>query len=882
MKHLFNIYKVIAVAVIGCLLCPCFVFATLVEEDGTWVEDSSIDTSWFDATQPKKEYSLSTEAQLRGLANLVNKEQYYWKPNRNESFAGVTFTLTRDITLTEDWTPIGVDEQLTFKGTFNGRGHSITGLSVESDSFFTGFFGHLTGKVCNLSLEGDVSATTDYCGSVAGYVDKDATVQNCDCNVQVSGKKKVGGIAGESHGTIYGSINRGEVIGASMVGGIVGESRGGTVMKCGNRGLIYSNGAGSFNNGTGGVAGRSVSASTLSDSYNVGDIISSNEATGGVVGYTNSSGSSIINCYSIGSIRIEEPQVTVFGVMAPSKSQTTDTQGLTGSDLPVYAGGIAGNVGTQEVRIENCYNTGTITGADYAGGIIGKCQNAMFTANKAKFYNNYYAEGSFDGAIAADRDDKPMKIRGAATGVSESSFGHLASSLGDAYIDDKSGDYGSKGYPVLVWQGESVSDDSLAMLRHVDSSVLHWLNDASLALETGDIAPGHLFLQAFNPDTLYEDPEEMAARMEQGKQKARLLRQQENGQKEKLDSQDLKKQKQEEKEKQKAQEKKKKEQEKKEKQKAKELKKKQKQEEKEKKEKQKALELKKKQEQEEKERQKAEEQKKRKAREEEAKQKAKELKKKQKQEEKELKEKQKQAEKEKQKAEELKKQKEQEEKEKQEALELKKKQEQEALELKKKQEQEQKEQELKEKRKAQQRQKLLNQLKQKESLSEDQLAVLNHVDPVTLQWLYYANLVRETGEFTPGGIFLQAFDPEILYQNTEDMAAPWIQEKQRELQQAQLLKQKELNQQKLKQREKEALQKRLLNQLKQEKSVSEDNLTVLRHVDPYVLQWLEYASLANENGEFTPGDIFLQVFNPEILYQNTEKYEKQHLPAFER
>lgn len=481
-----------------CMLCPQ---AALAYPEYT----GYVDTSWFDFQDPKTEYTISTEAELRGLASLVNEEQFMWKPNRTESFEGVTFVLTRDITLTDDWTPIGIDEQITFSGTFDGKGHSITGLRISSEEPYCGLFGHLSGTVRNLSAEGEVSTSGNYCGGIAGYVNETGRIDHCQANIQTAGLYNVGGIAGFCQdGSIRNSINFGEIIGASMVGGVVGECRGGDVRACGNRGLVFSNGAGSFNNGTGGVAGRSVSASTLSKCYNTGDIISSNEATGGVTGYTNSTGSAIVNCYSIGTIRIEEAQVETEVSLDPANPAGRQTVTLTGEKLPVYAGGIAGYVGSQNLKIINCYNTGRITGADYAGGIIGKCENEMYSSTAPEFSNNYYAKGTSDSAIAADRDDKKLRIRGAATEVYDSAFGHMAMSLGDAYMDDRSGSYGSQGYPVLTWQEEIQTDEELAVLKHIDKAVLKHLHDLSLILEREHLEQGRALLRFFNAETIFE------------------------------------------------------------------------------------------------------------------------------------------------------------------------------------------------------------------------------------------------------------------------------------------------------------------------------------------------------------------------------------------
>ncbi|MBQ6371446.1 MAG: hypothetical protein IJJ21_07680, partial [Firmicutes bacterium] len=198
------------------------------------------------------------------------------------------------------------------------------------------------------------------------------------------------------------------------------------------------------------------------------------------------------------------PQVKTAVSFSPADMAGTDAAASAGKGLPVYAGGIAGYVGSESLRIENCYNAGKISGADYTGGIIGRCQNDLYSSGPAAFKNNYYVKGSYDGAIAADRENKRMRVRGAATEVYESAFGHLAASLGDAYMDDKAGAYGSQGYPVLTWQQEIQSEENLAVLDHVSKQVLRRLHDANLLMDTEDILQGRIFLDFFNMDSIYE------------------------------------------------------------------------------------------------------------------------------------------------------------------------------------------------------------------------------------------------------------------------------------------------------------------------------------------------------------------------------------------
>ncbi len=116
-------------------------------------------------------YTVDNEKGLRNLAKLVNS---------NGGKTPINITLTGDITLTGEWTPIGnYDNRYT--GTFDGNGHTITGLTVnQKERGNVGLIGYLGsgGKVQNLTLENVNLNGTLYVGGVVGY-SNNGTVTAC-------------------------------------------------------------------------------------------------------------------------------------------------------------------------------------------------------------------------------------------------------------------------------------------------------------------------------------------------------------------------------------------------------------------------------------------------------------------------------------------------------------------------------------------------------------------------------------------------------------------------------------------------------------------------------------------------------------------------------
>lgn len=214
-------------------------------------------------------YTVTTDDGLRNVAKLVNEE---WKLDIN-------ITLTADIDLSGiDWTPIGIDYNHQYTGTFDGGDHTITGLTVTGSNEYAGLFGRIGsgGTVKNVVLEG-VQITSD---NSSGYA---------------------GGIAGWSFkGKIENSSVSGSVSGNSIAGAVVGTQLGGAITGCSSsatvKGVTFA----------GGIAGETNSGASLTACYATGDVTVENDGTsnalaGGVVGY-NGGSSTLTACYAAGNV----------------------------------------------------------------------------------------------------------------------------------------------------------------------------------------------------------------------------------------------------------------------------------------------------------------------------------------------------------------------------------------------------------------------------------------------------------------------------------------------------------------------------------------------------------------------------------------------------
>ena len=228
-------------------------------------------------------YTVTSADGLMNVAELVNGGK-----------SDINITLDTDIDLTgKDWTPIGTDYDNSYKGTFDGGGHTITGLTFTTNDKYAGLFGYL-----------------NRAGTVKNVVMKDVQITN-----NRSWSAFAGGVAGYSWGTIENCSVSGSVSGTVYVGGVVGAQIGGSITGCSSSATVK---------GTvdvGGVAGQTNSSATLTACYATGNVIIEidpvrNISGGGLVGFNGGNG--VRACYATGNVTStgsSTGNVHIFGLL---------------------------------------------------------------------------------------------------------------------------------------------------------------------------------------------------------------------------------------------------------------------------------------------------------------------------------------------------------------------------------------------------------------------------------------------------------------------------------------------------------------------------------------------------------------------------------------
>ena len=233
-------------------------------------------------------YTVTSADGLMNVAELVNGGK-----------TDINITLDKNIDLTgKDWTPIGTSFDNSYTGTFDGGGHTITGLTITTKDQFVGLFGYLNraGTVKNVVMEG-IQITSNHMfgntGGVAGF--SWGTIENCSVSGSVSGTKCVGGVVGaQKAGSITGCSSSATVKGTVDVGGVAGE-------KWGSMTACYA---------TGNVTLEIDSPKNLSG--------------GGLVGFNGGSG--VLACYATGNVTStgsSTGNVHIFGLLGDNYTTVT-------------------------------------------------------------------------------------------------------------------------------------------------------------------------------------------------------------------------------------------------------------------------------------------------------------------------------------------------------------------------------------------------------------------------------------------------------------------------------------------------------------------------------------------------------------------------------
>ena len=286
---------------------------------------ANANTAWYNAQD--SQFIITAPAQLAGLSVLVAA---------GNDFTGKTIQVGNDLDLSAHlWTPIGVNFNIPFSGTFNGNEHTISGLfAVKPNDLFVGLFGLCrTSTLSNIRLVDPYIRAEGDAGSLVGSLGTKSTMTDC-------------------HATGVDVVTT-----SSNTGGLVGDLiNTGSMLRCSSQGAVTGV------NQVGGLVGSPYSLTTITECWSAGTVNASYLA-GGLVGYcTFAFGpgleNTVNNCYS--------------------RANVTVVNGRAGG---LY-GGTDGNL-----IVRNSYATGTATGAELIGGLIGAAAGMSIT-------NAYWDTGS--------------------------------------------------------------------------------------------------------------------------------------------------------------------------------------------------------------------------------------------------------------------------------------------------------------------------------------------------------------------------------------------------------------------------------------------------------------------------------------------------------
>lgn len=319
-------------------------------------------------------YIIKTAGQLKLLAVKTNSgevtsDQYY-KLGADIKLNSFSNFLKWDTQIPGNaWEPIG-NQTNKFVANFDGNGHRVQGMYINSNDDYQGLFGFSTGVIKNVKIEASYIKGGSYVGSVAGAgnVEKCTSYEREERYVVVVGKDYVGGIIGT--GSADTCKNNASVTGVSYVGGVVGV---GKAVNSTNTADVVGN------ENVGGITG--VNNSDVTDCENSGKV-NGTKLVGGISGWNRTN---IINCKNSGAVNAIN---NVGGICGSGNAQKCNNVGsVTGTTL---VGGITGignainctnsanveageNVGgiVGEGYGENCSNTGAVKGQTNVGGVVG-------------------------------------------------------------------------------------------------------------------------------------------------------------------------------------------------------------------------------------------------------------------------------------------------------------------------------------------------------------------------------------------------------------------------------------------------------------------------------------------------------------------------------
>ena len=443
------------------LAAVVFFFTATCPAYADWTENcyTDGDTSWY--SDDESSFTINSADELAGLAKLVTIE--------GKTFEGKAVSLGSNIDLSsvcgpdKSWLPIGhsYTGYASFSGTFDGQGHTVSGLYINLDMSGVGLFGSVRGaNVGNLTVKGSVTGISEVGGVIAWCSNSNLHDIESDVDVAATNDSSSAGNAGgvvahsmtaddNSHCTYTSLINKGSVTGTNWgTGGVIGfmgtvNSSSIDVSQCANLGDVTVNFNGNSsddpNRSAGGVIGSTTGdygSFNVSECFNSGNVSADGlQAVGGIAGFLGGGNSSLAACYNSGNVSGDNS-----------------------------AGGIAGYFGSQGGSLQYTYNVGSVSGSS-VGGTVGSGSNASQTLDS----NFSSAELSGDAANAYGSDVQAGN-EGTSLTIDQLRSKDLFDILNTAgsYFDwddpSNTDDPANDGYPYLAWQnlkkGDPKEDDS--------------------------------------------------------------------------------------------------------------------------------------------------------------------------------------------------------------------------------------------------------------------------------------------------------------------------------------------------------------------------------------------------------------------------------------
>lgn len=480
---------------------------------------SQADYEWYDNADGKT-YIIRTVDELRAFSDLLDIGE--------DDFSGATIRLAADIDLggltgRSGYGIAGFAWDLSyaanFAGTFDGDGHTISGVYMNYAQDKVGFFDELAGTavVRNLTVEGIISGW-DYVGGITGSSASGAVIENCNFRGSVTGDcvyGYVGGIVGRAmKTTISGCTVSGSVTCAmaeayreyqqGYAGGICGWNYGSNILNCTNFASVTGNGfgtggitgfsqlasvTGSVNQGTvrgfenvGGIAGKitaSSGAGLHSGCRNEGAVSGTNKV-GGIVGISvgvtiaDNGYQTILDCSNTETVTAQNHAGGIAGYLHDSAIELCWNGGSI--EARQYSGGIGGYV--LGGRILNCYNIGTaLASEDYAGGIL------AFDADAESSLTNCYNAGA---VTAAAHNDAISNVYGDAEGSITNCY-YLSNARSASGKSAEAFASGEVAYLLGEAYGQKIGTEPLPVFRN-DNAVYPYTTCGGTASYTNDSA----------------------------------------------------------------------------------------------------------------------------------------------------------------------------------------------------------------------------------------------------------------------------------------------------------------------------------------------------------------------------------------------------------